>query len=90
MNSMKIRSLTSFLSGLDYLKTDLSQTILSMLDEKFKNLTLILNIENDQMALSGLEEVFRISTLILNNEDDEPKSTRLTCLAFHLDIDNQQ
>ena len=60
MNSMKIRPLTSALSGLDNLKTDLSLTILSRLNEVFKILTLILNNENDQTASSGLDEVFRI------------------------------
>ena len=82
MNSMKIRPLTSILSGHDNLKTDLSRTILSRLNEKFIILTLILNAENDQMASSRLDEVFRILTLILNDEDDEPGSTSLTCLAL--------
>ena len=55
MNSMNFRPLTSVLSGLDNLKTDLFQTILSRLDEKFRNSTLILNVENDQIASSRLD-----------------------------------
>ena len=64
------------------MKTDLSWTILSRLDEEFKNSTLILNVENDQPALSRPDEVFRILTLILNDKDDGPSSTHLTYLAF--------
>ena len=55
---------------------------LSGLDEVFRILTLILNVEDDQAYLSGLDEVFRISNLILNIEGDEPGSTRLTCLVL--------
>ena len=54
----------------------------SGLDEVFRILTLILNVEDNQTALSGLDEVFRNSTLILNDEDDGPSSTCLTCLAL--------
>ena len=79
---MKIRSFISILSGLDNLKTDLSRTILGRTDEVFRILTLILNVEGDQMASSGLDEVFRILTLILNDEDDELGYTRLSCLAL--------
>ena len=75
MNSMKIRSLINVLSGLD--KTDLSWTILSRLHEKFRNLTLLLNGENNQMALSRLDEVFRILNLILNVINHQTASSGL-------------
>ena len=77
MNSMKIRSLINVLSGLDNLKTDLSWTILSRLHEKFRNLTLLLNVENNQMALSRLGEVFRILNLILNVINHQTASSGL-------------
>ena len=76
-NSMKIRLLTSILSGLDNLKTDLSWTILGRLNETFRNSTLILNVKNKQVTLSRLNEVFRNSTLFLNVENDQLASSGL-------------
>ena len=55
---------------------------LSGLDEVFRILTLILNVEDAQMASSGLDEVFRISTLILKFEDDEHGFASLTSLVL--------
>ena len=43
-----------------------------MLDEAFRNLTFILNDEDDGTISSELDQAFIISTLILNNEDDGP------------------
>ena len=51
---LTIRSLTRALSGLDDLKTDLSWTILSRLDEAFRILTLILNNEDDGPGFAHL------------------------------------
>ena len=48
----------------------------------FRILTMILNVEDDEMALSELDEVFRILTSILNIEDDEPSSIRWSCLVL--------
>ena len=56
--------------------------ILGRLDEAFRNLTLILNVEEDRTTSNGLNEVFKILTLILSDEDDMLGSTRLTCLAL--------
>ena len=41
----------------------------------FRILTLVLNVEDDQMASSGLDEVFRILTSILNVEGDQMASS---------------
>ena len=48
----------------------------------FKILTLVLNVENDQMASSGLEEFFRILTSVLNVQDDESGSICCSCLVL--------
>ena len=56
--------------------------ILGRLDETFRNLTLILNVEDDQTTSSWLDKVFRISISILNDEDCGPSSTCLTFLAI--------
>ena len=37
----------------------------------FRILTLVLNVENDQIASGGLRELFRILTSILNIKDDQ-------------------
>ena len=55
--------------------------ILSRLDEVFRNLTLILNDEDDQMILSGLYEVLKTLTSILNDKNDGRSFACLTYLT---------
>ena len=43
----------------------------------FRILTLVLNVEDDQMASSRLDEVFKISTSVLNIEGDQMASSGL-------------
>ena len=56
----------------------------SGLDEVFKTLTSVLNVENDQMASSRLDELSKILTSVLNVEDDEPGSICWSCLVLFI------
>ena len=94
MISMKVRLLTSVLSGLDdfnALKAIYLGQFLGLMENSktrpwpwtskmierlragltvFRILTLVLNVDDDQLASSGLHEVFRILTSVLNIERD--------------------
>ena len=45
--------------------------------DSLQNLTIILNVKDDQMASIGPDEVFKSLTSILNVEDDQMASNRL-------------
>ena len=90
-NSMRVRPLTSVLSGLDNLKTDLSWTILSRLDRKFKNFTSILDVENNQTVSSGLDDLQNFDLVLEHWEQlNGVEWARWSLQNFDLDLEQQR